>query len=184
MFDQFTDRAKRSIVAAQDEAVALGYDFIGTEHLLLGLVAVPEATAGALLAESGVELDRAREVTVRLLDAAGIKSGGGQQARDALASLGIDVTEIQRRADDNFGEGAFQFPRPAYTEHAKAALVQTLREAKALGHERFGTEHMLLALLAVGPSPPEPAAVDVLAALDVDADALRPAVLTRLADGS
>jgi ATP-dependent Clp protease ATP-binding subunit ClpC len=180
VFEYFTDRAKRSIVAAQDEAVTAGYDFIGTEHLLLGLIAVPEATAAALLADSGVELDRARETTIRLLDEAGIPSGGGRQARDALASLGIDVDEIQRRADDNFGAGAFQFPRPAYTAHAKEALTQTLREAKALGHERFGTEHMLLGLLAVGSSESEPAAVDVLAALGVDADALRPALLARL----
>ena len=40
MFEYFTDPAKRSIVAGQDEAIALGHDFMGTEHLLLGLAAV------------------------------------------------------------------------------------------------------------------------------------------------
>jgi ATP-dependent Clp protease ATP-binding subunit ClpC len=183
MFDLFTDRAKRSIVAGQDEAIALGHDFMGTEHLLLGLVTDPASTAGAVLAAQGVGLDRTREVTVRLLTAAGVPATGGQPARDALAALGIDVAEIQRRADDSFGEGAFQFPRPAYTPHAKAALEQTVREAKELGHERFGTEHMLLGLLAVGPSGTEHAtAVDVLTALDVDVTALRPALLARLAE--
>ncbi|MEY9874662.1 ATP-dependent Clp protease ATP-binding subunit ClpA [Streptacidiphilus sp. MAP12-33] len=178
MFDLFTDRAKRSIVAGQDEAIALGHDFMGTEHLLLGLAADPESTAGAVLAAHGVDLDRTREVTVRLLTDAGVPATGGQPARDALAALGIDVAEVQRRADDNFGAGAFQFPRPAYTPHAKAALEQTLREAKALGDERFGTEHMLLGLLAVGGNDSEPAtAVAVLTALDVDLAALRPALL-------
>ncbi|MEU2871891.1 Clp protease N-terminal domain-containing protein [Streptomyces olivoreticuli] len=121
-------------------------------------------------------------MTVRLLDAAGVPATGGQAARDALSSLGIDVAEIQRRADDNFGPGAFQFPRPAYTSHAKKALEQTISEARTLGQERFGTEHMLLALLAVGPSDTEVAATDVLTALDVDLSAVRSAVHARIAD--
>lgn len=182
MFEYFTDRAKRSIVAAQDEALSLGHDFMGTEHLLLGLVGTTDGNAGAVLAEQGVEADRAREVTVRLLDAAGVLATGGQPARDALSSLGIDVAEVQRRADDNFGPGAFQFPRPAYTPHAKKALEQTISEARALGQERFGTEHMLLALLAVGPSDTEVAATDVLNALDVDLSAVHTAVHARIAD--
>lgn len=184
MFEYFTDRAKRAIVAGQDEAIALGHDFMGTEHLLLGLAADPDSTAGAVLAAHGAERERARQVTVRILAEAGIPATGGQPARDALTSIGIDVAEIQRRADENFGAGAFQFPRPAYTAHAKAALEQTLREAKALGHERFGTEHLLLGMLAVGPSETERAsAVDVLTALDVDVAALRPALLARIAEG-
>src|SRR5690348_960932 len=98
MFEYFTDRAKRSIVAGQDEAIALGHDFMGTEHLLLGLAADPQSTAGAVLAAHGVELDRTRQVTVRMLTEAGVPATGGQPARDALASIGIDVAEIQRRA--------------------------------------------------------------------------------------
>jgi ATP-dependent Clp protease ATP-binding subunit ClpA len=184
VFEYFTDRAKRAIVVSQDEAIACGHDFIGTGHMLLGLIAVQDADAGAVLADQGVRLDPAREAMVRLLAEAGVPTNGRQDARDALASIGIDVTEIQRRADDNFGAGAFQFPRPAYTPHAKMALEQTLREAKALGHERFGTEHMLLGLLAVGSSESEVDACDVLTALDlgvdVDIDKLRSAVLARI----
>jgi ATP-dependent Clp protease ATP-binding subunit ClpC len=180
VFEYFTDRAKRAIVASQDEALALGHDFIGTTHLLLGLIGTPDGDAGAVLTEQGVELEPAREVTLRLLTAAGVPANGGQAARDALATLGIDVAEIQRRADVNFGPGAFQFPRPAYTPHAKKALEYTLREARALGHERFGTEHMLLALITVGASDTEVAAVDVLQELGADQAALRTAVLARV----
>jgi ATP-dependent Clp protease ATP-binding subunit ClpC len=184
MFEYFTGRAKRAIVVGQDEAIALGHDFMGTEHLLLGLAADPESTAGSVLAAHGVDRDRAREVTVRLLTEAGVPATGGQPARDALASIGIDVAEIQRRADQNFGEGAFQFPRPAYTPHAKSALEQTLREAKALGHEQFGTEHMLLGILAAGAHDSErTTALAVLTELDVDVAALRPAVLARITQG-
>ncbi|GGT58087.1 hypothetical protein GCM10014713_59640 [Streptomyces purpureus] len=176
MFEFFTDRARHAVVQSQDEAIALGHDFIGTEHLLLGLVGTDQSTAGDVLREQGVELTRAREETVRILEAAGIAATGGQPAKDALSSLGIDVEEIQRQADNNFGPGAFQYPRPAYTPDAKKALEQTLSEAQALGKDRFGTEHILLGMLAAG----EGRGLDVLAALEVDADALREAVLARV----
>jgi len=177
VFEFFTDRARRAVVLSQDEAIALGHDFIGTEHILLGLVGTDGSTAGDVLREQGVELTRAREETVRILEAAGVAASGGQPAKDALASLGIDVEEIQRRADDTFGPGAFQYPRPAYTPDAKKALEQTLREARALGHEKFGTEHILLGLLAAG----EGRGLEVLAALEVDRASLREAVLARVA---
>ncbi len=117
-----------------------------------------------------------RASSSRAPGAAGIAATGGRPAKDALASLGIDVEEIQRRADDNFGPGAFQYPRPAYTEDAKKALEQTLSEARALGQERFGTEHILLGILAAG----EGRGLDVLAALEVDPDGLRGATLARV----
>ncbi len=91
--------------------------------------------------------------------------------------IGIDVSEIQRRADDTFGAGAFRFPRPAFTPRAKNALRLTLREATDLGHQRVDTEDMLLGLLAES----EGVALQVLSALDVDAVALRQSVLDRVA---
>ncbi|MFF4974187.1 Clp protease N-terminal domain-containing protein [Streptomyces sp. NPDC001083] len=112
-----------------------------------------------------------------MLEAAGIAAVGGQPAKDALSSLGINVKEIQRQADTNFGPGAFQYPKPAYTPDAKKALEHTLSEARALGQEKFGTEHILLGMLAAG----EGRGLDVLAALQVDSDDLREAVLTRVA---
>lgn len=176
MFEFFTDRARRAVVLSQDEAIALGHDFIGTEHILLGLIGTDQSTAGDVLREQGVELTRARAETVRILKAAGIVAAGGQPARDALSSIGIDIEEIQRRADDTFGPGAFQYPRPAYTPDAKKALEHTLHEARALGHEKFGTGHILLGLLATGQGH----GFEVLAALEVDPTSLRQAVLTRV----
>lgn len=176
MFDRFSALAKRAVVASQDVALSMGHDFIGTEHLLLGL-AQTAGTASEVLREHGVELSRARDTTVRLLAESGVPATGGQEAKDALATLGIDITEIQRRADDTFGPGAFRFPRPPYTPHAKKALELTLREAAALGREDVDTEHMLLGVLAAD----EGTAVRVLAALGVDPAALRRSVLARVA---
>lgn len=65
MFERFTSLAKRAIATAQDAAMALGHDFIGTEHVLLGLSATA-GTASEVLREQGIELDEARSHTVRL----------------------------------------------------------------------------------------------------------------------
>jgi ATP-dependent Clp protease ATP-binding subunit ClpA len=174
VFERFTELAKRSVVASQDAALSLGHDFIGTEHLLLGL-AVTAGTAGEVLRAHGVDPARARDETVRLLRAAGVAATGGQEAKDALSSIGIDVAEIQRHADDAFGPGAFHFPRPAYTVRAKKALELTVRAAFDLGQQHIDTEHVLLGLLAEG----EGVAIQVLAALDVDVAALHQSVLDR-----
>ncbi|MFC8226466.1 Clp protease N-terminal domain-containing protein [Streptomyces sp. NPDC057287] len=177
MFEFFTDQGKRAVVASQDEAITLGHDFIGTEHLLLGLLAAEDGTAARVLREHDVGLERARQETVRVLEASGVVAAGGQPARDALSSIGIDVAEIQRQADTSFGPGAFQFPRPAYTPEARKALENTLGEAQALGRDRFGTEHILLGLLTV----PEGHVLQVLAALQADPTGLREAVLAQAA---
>ena len=176
MFEKFTNLAKRSITLSQDEAITLGHDFIGTEHMLLGLVRVPESIAGQILGEQGVTADRVRAQALRLLEAAGVSANGGREATEALAVIGIDVEEIRRRADDTFGPGQFKFPRPGYTRRAKTVLELTLRESTELGHDYIGTEHLLLAMLAEG----EGVGVQVLGGLGVDPAALRTTVLDRV----
>jgi len=60
MFERYTDRARRVVVLSQEEARRLGHDYIGTEHLLLGLIGEKTGTAGQALQALGVELDAAR----------------------------------------------------------------------------------------------------------------------------
>ena len=57
MFERFTDRARRVIVLAQEEARTLQHNYIGTEHLLLGLIREGEGVAAKALASKGVTLD-------------------------------------------------------------------------------------------------------------------------------
>jgi ATP-dependent Clp protease ATP-binding subunit ClpC len=176
VFEKFTNLAKRSITLSQDEAVTLGHDYIGTEHILLGLVRVRQGLAGEILSEQGVTADQVRAETLRLLEAAGVSANGGREATEALAAIGIDVEEIRRRADDTFGPGRFRFPRPAFTMRAKRVLELTLRESMELGHDEIGTEHLLLGLLAEG----EGVGVAALGAVGVDSVALRTTVLERV----
>ncbi len=59
-FDKFTARARKVITLAQEEAVRFNHNYIGTEHLLLGLLREGEGVAAKVLVEMGVELNRVR----------------------------------------------------------------------------------------------------------------------------
>jgi len=61
MFERFTDRARRVVVQAQDEARTLNHDFLGTEHLLLGLVGEGKGAAVAALESLGISLEAVRQ---------------------------------------------------------------------------------------------------------------------------
>ncbi|WP_275040141.1 Clp protease N-terminal domain-containing protein, partial [Bifidobacterium cuniculi] len=61
MFERFTDRARRVIVLAQEEARALQHNYIGTEHLLLGLIREGEGVAAKALEAKGVTLEDTRK---------------------------------------------------------------------------------------------------------------------------
>ncbi|MBF9314465.1 AAA domain-containing protein [Bifidobacteriaceae bacterium NR002] len=61
MFERFTDRARRVIVLAQEEARALQHNYIGTEHILLGLIREGEGVAAKALSLKGVDLDGTRK---------------------------------------------------------------------------------------------------------------------------
>ena len=60
MFERFTDRARRVVVLAQEEAVGLNHNYIGTEHLLLGLIREREGVAAKALESLGISLEAVR----------------------------------------------------------------------------------------------------------------------------
>jgi ATP-dependent Clp protease ATP-binding subunit ClpA len=61
MFERFTDRARRVVVLAQEEARMLNHNYIGTEHILLGLIHEGDGVAARALEDLGVRLDTVRE---------------------------------------------------------------------------------------------------------------------------
>src|SRR2546421_2128475 len=73
MFERFTDRARRVVVRAQEEARMLHHDYIGTEHILLGLIGEGEGGAARALESLGISLEAVRQH-------AGEITGQGQQA--------------------------------------------------------------------------------------------------------
>ena len=61
MFERFTERARKVVVLAQDEARHFNHNYIGTEHLLLGLLREDEGVAAQALSSLNVTLDEVRE---------------------------------------------------------------------------------------------------------------------------
>lgn len=112
IFDRFTPRANAVITASEQEARAAGHDYIGTEHIVLGLLSQPEGLGGKYLAEKTTP----------------------EQLRAAMA-------EVLGPRADSLPE---QLP---YTPRGKRALELSVQEAKRLGHDYVGTEHLLLGVL-------------------------------------
>lgn len=117
---RFTPRARATIGAAQAEARKARRDEIGTEHLLLGLLAEPQGLAAKALADLGVTPEALRAEVGEVASAAGV----------APAS---SVPE-----------------KIPFTPQAKKVLELALREALLLMHNYIGTEHLLLAIIAEG----------------------------------
>ena len=71
MFERFTDRARRVLVLAQEEARLLNHNFIGTEHILLGLIHEGEGVAAKALESLGISLEAVREKVEETIGPAG-----------------------------------------------------------------------------------------------------------------
>ena len=117
MQDKFTDRVRRVMFLAREEAARLHHDYIGTEHLLLGIIREGEGLAAAILTNLGLDLDVIRRTIESMVPA---------------SSGSVTITEIP------------------FTPRAKHVLELSVDEAKILGHNYVGTEHLLLGLIREG----------------------------------
>ena len=146
MFNRFTERARKVIVYAKEEARRFNHDYIGTEHLLLGLVREGEGVASAVLQKLGLDLE-----TIR-----------------------IEVEKLVQPGPQTQVMGDIPF-----TPRSKKSLELSAEEARALGHNYIGTEHILLGLVKEG----EGMAYRVLLNLGLDLDKLRSEVMDLLGSG-
>jgi ATP-dependent Clp protease ATP-binding subunit ClpA len=196
MFERFTPAARQVVVRAQDEAHAFGHPWLGTEHLLLGVLAEPQAPGVSVLTDLGVTVDTGRAALRQLVGTGGLC----ETDADALRTLGIDLDEVRRRVEASFGPGALDHPphprgrrrrRPrrrsrcepadvtghlSFMPRAKRALERAHREALALGNPDIGVEHLLLGLL----DPRSNMAVELLRHLGTNPEVIRARVLADL----
>lgn len=165
MFERFTPAAREVVEAAQREAAQLSHSYIGTEHLLFGLLddsAAPGAAA-RVLAAIGLEPAHVHSEILRLVDVGTGPQQLGDSEAAALQAIGIDLAAVRSKLEDSFGEGvleqAQQPPcadrRPLragrrLTQRAKKSLQLALREARRLGDDSLGPEHILLGLIQEG----------------------------------
>jgi ATP-dependent Clp protease ATP-binding subunit ClpC len=95
----FTPRAKKALELAAEEAHALGHNYIGTEHLLLGLIREGEGIASQVLLNLGLDLNTVRNEVMELLGSVLPGFGQGQQVKTktpALDAFGRDLTALAR----------------------------------------------------------------------------------------
>ncbi|MEC9488005.1 MAG: ATP-dependent Clp protease ATP-binding subunit [Halanaerobium sp.] len=149
MFGRFTERARKVVVFAQEEALRLGHNYVGTEHLLLGL----------------------------------IKEGEGVAPR-AMANLGVDLEQIRSKVEEVVGRGQAGGNNmggqiPLTPRSKKVLLSLSAEEARKLGHNYVGTEHILLGLLSEG----EGVGVRILEEMNLGGDKVREEV-TKILGGS
>ncbi|CAB1129992.1 class III stress response-related ATPase, AAA+ superfamily; Maxwell's demon [Candidatus Hydrogenisulfobacillus filiaventi] len=137
MFGQFTEKARRVVIYAQEEARRMGHNFVGTEHLLLGL----------------------------------IRENNSLPAK-VLQSIGLDLESVRAEVLKATGRGPAIGPNEevAFTPRAKKVVLELAgEEARALGHNYIGPEHLLLGLIREG----EGVAAQVLLAFGADLNKVR-----------
>ena len=114
MFEKFTERGRKVIVYAREEAERLQNDYLGTEHILLGTLREEDGIPVAVLRKMGIDIDQVR-----------------MEVERNLPSSGNTLT---------FGDIPF-------TPRAKKVLEYAVEEARLLGHNYIGSEHLLLGLI-------------------------------------
>jgi ATP-dependent Clp protease ATP-binding subunit ClpC len=134
MFTRFTDRTRRSVEAALEEARMLGHDSLGDEDLLLGILQADDGIAADALSSLGVTLEDARGESEAMLCG-------------ALASIGISLEEVREEAGGAFDMRISDNRRIPFSPLAKKALVGARKQMRSLGDNHLGTEHVLLAIL-------------------------------------
>jgi ATP-dependent Clp protease ATP-binding subunit ClpA len=134
-FERFTERAKKVLTLAQEEAARSHHSYIGTEHLLLGLLREHDGLAAQVLASLGVDTDSVREV---------IRSVLGRNERTVIQQI---------------------IP----TSRVKKVIEISFEEARRMGNDSVGTEHVLLGLMLEG----DGIAAHVLQDLGVTLDKVR-----------
>jgi ATP-dependent Clp protease ATP-binding subunit ClpA len=148
----YTSRAKLVLELAMTEARDLNHGYVGTEHLLLGLLREEKGMATDVLRSLGVTLEGARAHVTALLQHPG--------GRTRLLSARLETPPLPERAA-HVSAGGYNF-----TERMRKVLGFSREEAVWLGHEYVGTEHLLLGLIRDG----EGVAATVLLNLSVELD--------------
>lgn len=203
MFERFTHAARDAVVRAQTEARELGQSPIGTQHVLMALLADADGPIARALRDSGVDAAHVRAETVRRVgprtpDAPPADADEDAEDAAALKAIGIDLDAVRRAIEENFGPGALKLPRPdtapkrrklfglfsagsmhiPFSPRAKKVLELALREALRLKHNVITPEHILLGILREGNG----LAATILADAGVDFGKLRDGVTRSLGD--
>ncbi len=164
-----TPRSKKAIELAVDEARRLGHFYIGTEHMLLGMIREGEGIAAGVLESLGVNLEKARTALVHVLsNPQQSTSEQAQEPRELSPSQSRPVTRPRATAilQTHSTKPYESYP---FTDQAHKVIEAAREEALNFQHNYIGTEHLLLGLLNQSDS----VAGAVLQNLGVELDSVR-----------
>jgi ATP-dependent Clp protease ATP-binding subunit ClpC len=154
MSNRFTERAQRVILIAQEEAKRLNHDYVGTEHILLGLIALGEGVAAQVLANLGVDLRRVRAEIEKIVGTGDnvMLLGEIPFTPRAKKVLELAVEEAQNMGHSHVG-----------TEHLLLGLIREEEGVAAQVLENLGVRldivrEEVISLLGEGQPGPAPAA--------------------------
>jgi hypothetical protein len=188
MFERFTAAARQVVVGAQAQARDLGHDRIGTEHVLLSMLAEEDGAVARLLRPLDLATARADIRRIYPSDRPDLSfTEADDEDAAALKAIGIDLDKVRAAIEESFGAGSLRLPKPAprkrgifgkfyasgghipFSPRAKKLLELSLREAIRLHQNFIAPEHIMLGLLREG----EGLAARILADHDVDFRKLR-----------
>jgi ATP-dependent Clp protease ATP-binding subunit ClpA len=164
MFERFTGSARQVVVQAQHHARRYDHNFIGPEHLLLGVIANDHNPVSAVLHDLGLTPERTEAEFARLTGSQPVGAGpkapttpqppaanplAGLDA-DALASIGIDLDEVRSRIEATFGPGALS--RAAL--HGQSRYPRRPLHRRLLPRARRGPGHPARRPGRTGPGSP------------------------------
>ena len=186
MFERFTDRARRVVVLAQEEARMLNHNYIGTEHILLGLIHEGEGVAAKALESLGISLEAVRQQVGTLTHTSNLfLTEGGVR----LAGTVIPLPAAVRTAASQAGLREIVLGiRPEHLHLANGSgpvagevmLVEELG-ADALLHVRLAEDHNLVVARTEGRKPPAPGQQVTFSVQPDDVFAFQPETGARLA---
>jgi ATP-dependent Clp protease ATP-binding subunit ClpA len=131
MFERFTKEARDLVIDAREQARNLRHPLIGTEHLLLAMLADNRSGANAVLREAGLEYDRILADLTRTVGTSGRVLTDDDA--EALRSIGIDLDAVLASVERTLGPDSWTTPLPE-TEQERRGLF---RRSKSSGSSRF-----------------------------------------------
>jgi hypothetical protein len=165
MIDRLTDHARRVLDLTEAEASRFGHRYVGSEHIVLGVLRAGASGAAEVLRARGMELEAARAELGQLAER-GVVARPALSDAELLGTLGIDLDAVRQSTERTFGSQAVAqatreatrarrrgIGRVAWTPLcgppflAKRAVGLALRQAGALGCARIGPELLLLGVL-------------------------------------
>jgi ATP-dependent Clp protease ATP-binding subunit ClpA len=180
----YTPRVRKVLALADKERKALNHTYLGTEHLLLGILREGDGVAARVLKNLDVNIEQTRQEILRELDP-NFEPPVDEVENPDKTDVSFHVTEMPKPSGPPTETSPDQPPRDSheqmsnFTPRAQEALALAREQADHFNHNFVGTEHLLLGLIALR----QGTAVSVLRKMGIDLESVRAEVVRHVGTG-